>query len=194
MGLLDKDVRFGSLKLTPEAWQVLKGSATVEAYLKEKAIEHGSSGDKDYDTALFEILRAERKRIADDAKLPPFTIFHDRTLIEMATFFPQSLNSIGKMFGVGMAKLEKYGTIFVKLIKDYCENEGIKEKPKTGPRPIRRSKRRRYHEVGERFNAGESVKELAEHFEVLESTITEHLVKFAFEGNELRADGLVGIS
>ena len=194
MGLLDKDVRYGSLRLTPKAWQVLKNGATVEAYLKEKATEYSSSGDKDYDTALFEILRAERKRIADAAKLPPFSIFHDRTIIEMATFFPQTLNSIGNMFGVGRTKLEKYGAVLVRLIKDYCEKEGIKEKPKTGARSSRRSARRRYHEVGKRFNAGESVKKLAEHYDVLESTITDHLVKFAFEGNELKADGLLGLS
>ncbi len=195
MGLLEKDVRFGSLKLTPKAWEVLKGGAKVEAHLKEKAAEYGSSEDKAYDTALFEILRAERKRIADTAKLPPFTIFHDRTLIEMATFFPRSIDSLGKIFGVGRAKLEKYGEVFLRLIKAYAEKEGFEEKPKRDDaRPIRKSQRRRYHEVGERFNAGESIRELADSFEVMESTIIDHLLNYALVGNELRADGLVGIS
>jgi ATP-dependent DNA helicase RecQ len=195
MGLLEKDVKHGSLKLTKKGWGVLKGEAKVEAYLKERAGDYRTSEGKAYDTALFEILRAERKRIADNAKLPPFTIFHDRTLIEMATYFPRSLDSLGNIFGVGRAKLDKYGEVFVRLIADYAEKEGIEEKPRRHTaQPLRKSKQQRHHEVGERFNAGESIKELAESFGVLESTITQHLLKYAFEGNELRAEGLVGIS
>ena len=193
MDLLDKDAKYGSLKLTQKAWQVLKNGAKVEAYLKEKVSKYASSEDMDHDATLFEILRAERKRIADAAKLPPFTIFHDRTLIEMATYFPRSIKSIGKMFGVGRAKLEKYGKIFLRLITEYADSKGKDEKRKIGKPAARRSSRRRHHEVGERFNGGESVEELAKNYGVLESTIIQHLCKFANEGHQVRSEGLFEI-
>ena len=50
--------------------------------------------------------------------MPPYVIFHDRTLIEMAALKPQSLSAFGELQGVGRSKLEKYGSTFLKVIED----------------------------------------------------------------------------
>ena len=81
-----------------------------------------------HDRELFELLRKKRKELADAAGIPPFVIFSDRTLAEMSTFFPQSPDSMLKVSGIGGAKLDKYGSVFIGLIREYCEPRGIARK------------------------------------------------------------------
>lgn len=90
MGLLLQDTEFGSLKLTPKGWNVLRGKEEVIARMKqseETSIPRRASEDP-HDQDLFKLLKKKRKAIADHANVPPYVIFPDRTLIEMATFFP----------------------------------------------------------------------------------------------------------
>src|SRR6185369_2427662 len=88
----------------------------------------------EYNQALFAILRAKRKELADAAGLPPYVVFSDKTLVEMAAYFPQSLASMRNINGVGQVKLQQYGEMFVELVKSYCEEHAIAEKPKAGRR------------------------------------------------------------
>ncbi len=81
----------------------------------EVAKEKGSD-ELDYDPALFEQLRALRKRLADEKGVPPFVIFGDASLREMAYYLPQDLNSFRQIFGVGDQKLAQFGEIFISLI------------------------------------------------------------------------------
>jgi ATP-dependent DNA helicase RecQ len=124
-GLLIHEYEHGTLQLTPQAWEVLRGKETVMGRLEEARKETGglSKRGKDeldsHDAVLFEILRKKRKEIADQANLPPFTIFHDRTLKEMAVYFPQNRDSLASIHGIGAAKLEKYGNIFIEIIRQY---------------------------------------------------------------------------
>ncbi len=190
-GLIEKDLRFGSLKLTPKAWEVLKNNEPVMGYLKEREHKRKIQDDAyDYDTELFEILRGERKRLADISGLPPYAIFPDKTLVEMATYFPNSKQSLSGMFGVGRVKLDKYGDVFLQFIRDYCTEKGIEEKEKSFSKKLRKSERRRHHEVGEKFNEGSSIYELAEEYVVQQGTIMGHLHKFLMDGFPLRLDGL----
>ena len=68
------------------------------------------------DEALWEQLRACRKRLADDDGVPPYVVFHDRTLREMATRRPTTLSALLTITGVGQAKLERYGSEFLALL------------------------------------------------------------------------------
>jgi ATP-dependent DNA helicase RecQ len=74
-----------------------------------------------YDKTLFEILRKKRKALADEANLPSYVIFPDRSLIEMSAHLPQSKEAFSNIHGVGSRKLEAYGDVFVKLIREYCQ-------------------------------------------------------------------------
>jgi ATP-dependent DNA helicase RecQ len=70
--------------------------------------------------ALFEHLRALRKRLADENGLPPYVIFHDATLREMAARRPLTLNQFAELPGVGRAKLERYGDQFIAAMRDHA--------------------------------------------------------------------------
>jgi len=120
-GLLVQELEHGTLKLTGKAWEVLRGKETVMGRLKEGDVilKRREEDQGQYDPALFEMLRKKRKELADQANLPPFTIFHDRTLKEMALFFPQTRESLAAIYGIGAAKMEKYGHVFLEIIRQY---------------------------------------------------------------------------
>ena len=72
---------------------------------------------KDYPhDPLFEALRARRRELAAEAGVPPYVIFHDSTLREMAEQKPVTLAALAQVSGVGEAKLERYGAAFVEVI------------------------------------------------------------------------------
>jgi ATP-dependent DNA helicase RecQ len=131
-GLMVQDMEFGSLKLTEKAWDVLKEKENVFGRMEEERVVGTSEEDdhRDYDRELFESLRKERKSLADNSRVPPYVIFPDKTLIEMATFFPQSMNSMLDIHGIGAIKHEKYGPVFLNIIQEHCRIQQIEERAK----------------------------------------------------------------
>ena len=76
----------------------------------------GPSLDREGAT-LFDALRALRKRLADEQGLPPYVIFHDATLREMAEQRPATLHEFARIRGIGEAKLSRYGERFIEAIR-----------------------------------------------------------------------------
>jgi ATP-dependent DNA helicase RecQ len=194
-GMLTQDNRYGSLKVTPKAVEVLRGNEKFLGILEaEKTVAPNveKALAVEHDHALFEILRQKRKNLADAAHVPPYVIFSDKTLIEMATYYPTSQNGMKKIFGVGSRKLTKYGQIFIDVIAKYCnENhlvEGRRPGTKTSMESPGKEREPRHLQVGEAFNAGASVQELMEQFNVQEGTIINHLSKYILDGHSLRSD------
>jgi ATP-dependent DNA helicase RecQ len=110
---------FGGLSFGPGAKPILKGEAKLEIVLpprrtgrkaRVRAEEAGSP--------LFEALRAKRREIASASGVPPYVIFHDSTLREMAALRPASLAAMAELPGVGAAKLERYGAAFLEVIRE----------------------------------------------------------------------------
>ncbi len=89
--------------------------------VQEKAVE--PEKDAGYDGGLFEVLRVLRKKLADAENYPPYIIFTDASLKQMAALYPRTLSDFRKINGVGDKKLEKYGAVFVKEIADYYEKQ-----------------------------------------------------------------------
>ena len=75
------------------------------------------------DKALFEALREKRMELAKAQGVPPYVIFHDRTLLEMAALRPSTLDALGEVSGVGAAKLERYGEAFLTVITAFPARE-----------------------------------------------------------------------
>jgi ATP-dependent DNA helicase RecQ len=135
-GIIVQDMEFGSLKLTDKGWEVLKDQLTVWGQLEQQpavapaTCDTNKIDDLDYDRELFEILRRTRKELADESGVPPFVIFADKTLVEMATFFPQSSDSLLDIHGVGAVKCRKFGALFQDIIGRFCREHQIEERPK----------------------------------------------------------------
>ena len=85
------------------------------------AVEAG----EDYDEALFLRLRRLRKIVADLERVPPFVVFHDRSLKEMAKCYPRTGVALLDIYGVSEGKLQRYGRRFLDAIDKHCVEEGI---------------------------------------------------------------------
>ena len=128
-GLIDQTQDgYSVLSLNADSWEVLRGERTVSiarALGIARAVTgvraRGASGKHPAaaEDALFERLRALRKRLADDTGLPPYVIFHDSTLREMAERGPLDLNQFAALPGVGQAKLARYGEQFIAAVREH---------------------------------------------------------------------------
>ena len=79
------------------------------------------------DKELFEKLRSLRTTIAQKYGLPPYVIFHDRTLHELVSYLPQSLDEMHGIHGIGEAKRENYGQQFLEVILEHVKTDGTKD-------------------------------------------------------------------
>ena len=123
---------YGALQLTEECRPLLKGEHTVE--LRKDPVVRKSTGrssgtrsgsairDQITDPAGWDALRACRKALADKQGVPPYVIFHDTTLFDMLERKPGTLDELAEVSGVGAAKLEKYGAIFLETIATLQES------------------------------------------------------------------------
>ncbi len=131
-GLMSQDMEFGGLKLTPKGWEVLRGDMPVGGQLEQEAAPRvntpAKAGELNCDGRLFEILRKKRKQLADDSGVPPYVIFSDKTLVEMAAYFPQSTEGLMDIYGIGAVKLDRFGALFLDIIRRYCRENNISQR------------------------------------------------------------------
>ena len=114
--LQDKD-NYGILKLTPAAWELMKGERTLElrSFDEPERVskpEAASDLPKDH-KELFERLRVLRKNIADKGNIPPYVIFHDSTLRDIVARLPKTKEEFLNVSGVSETKASKYGKLFL---------------------------------------------------------------------------------
>ena len=190
MGYLKQEGEYRTLSLTPKALEALRKRAPIMGVLQEAERVKKKEGKKEeieYNHALFAILRQKRKEMADEAGVPPYVIFSDRTLTEMAAYYPQSTAGLLNISGVGQVKLYQYGDAFLDVIRAYSEKHGLKEKQKEAPRE-KSDSNRRYVIVAEAYNAGDTVDDLMRRYGVAVGTILDHLSRYLAAGNALRKD------
>ncbi|MBT0663494.1 DNA helicase RecQ [Geobacter pelophilus] len=125
-GYLQQDLaNFSVLKLTPSALPLLRGEERLVlakprikvAEAKKEPRRRGTVLNMEYNEDLFQSLRALRKRLADEQNVPPYVIFSDATLAEMAALRPLDSEALLKVNGVGVQKLGRYGAAFLEVIR-----------------------------------------------------------------------------
>ncbi|QDZ08917.1 DNA helicase RecQ [Sphingomonas panacisoli] len=113
---------FGGLEFGPAAKALLKGEAELSLIVppKRERRRRGSAGGgaNPIGDPLFEALRDKRRELAQEGKVPPYVIFHDSVLRDMAAMKPGSLSALGTISGVGERKLEAYGDAFLQVIRE----------------------------------------------------------------------------
>jgi ATP-dependent DNA helicase RecQ len=195
MGYLKAEGEYQTLSLTPKALEALRSRSKILGQLQEvteRASKQANQDELEYNHALFALLRSQRKELADEAGVPPYVIFSDRTLVEMAAYYPQTEARLLDISGVGQVKARQYGAAFLALIREYCQKHKISEKARPASRKKESAAQKseagaRSVLVGEAYQAGESLASLMERYKVTAGTIIDHLVRFSAAGNTLRA-------
>lgn len=128
-GLINVDYNgYGGLFLTEESRPVLRGERTIQmrhdpvaVARSRKAIRKVADPLDDRLEPLLVALKQKRRQLAEEQRVPAYVIFHDKTLVEMAERIPKSLNDLGRISGIGEAKLERYGEIFLEVLRSFGE-------------------------------------------------------------------------
>lgn len=127
-GYLESDMdAFGGLRLTQAARPVLRGETTVwlrqdcEGTKRVSKTERSANAKEAYaevaDDPLWHALKAKRMELAKEQGVPPYVIFHDSTLLEILNHHPSSLTEMGRISGIGQAKLTRYGDAFLEVLE-----------------------------------------------------------------------------
>ncbi|QCK16453.1 DNA helicase RecQ [Mangrovivirga cuniculi] len=133
---IEKDIdNIGVLKLTGKGKDFLKSPHDIKItkphdYSEltretEEEMDEPSAPTRGYDENLFSLLKDLRKKLASQKDLPPYVIFQDNSLEEMATTYPTDRDQLTKINGVGTGKVSKFGKPFIEAIKKYVEDNDI---------------------------------------------------------------------
>ncbi len=130
---LEKDIeRYGIVKVTHKGRDFVKNPFAIDFVKDHEYPETGEEEDispkenvKSYDKELFLLLKGLRKTVAQQKGLPPFVIFQENSLQEMATIYPVNKDNLTRVNGVGIGKATKFGKPFMELIQKYVEEKNI---------------------------------------------------------------------
>ncbi len=192
-GLLVKTGDYGVIELTKNGRAFLAGEdESVPRLLephrrpaKQTKLTDAESWEG-VDRALFELLRTLRRTLAQDMGKPPYVIFSDKTLRDMARKRPSTLAAMLHVHGVGKQKNEIFGQQFLELVDAHCEtislsrDEGLEmefESPST-PKPKGALRKQAEHEAFALFRAGHNVESAMEHLGRARSTIAGYLAAY----------------
>lgn len=178
------------IQLTDSSVDVLAGKTMVElikvAVKEEKRPKLVTEVSLPYIQELFDELRNIRTGFATSEKVPPYVVFSDATLVEMATYLPQNDWEMRKISGVGDLKFQKYGADFLRAIKDYClKNNLVSQIDLKSPKRANRQRTKRdgngkdtYRISLELFRDGRSIADIARERSLQPSTVENHLARF----------------
>ena len=184
--------QYPTIVLTEKSEDVLFGRTKVELFKvaekedkKEKSLV--SDVSLPYIQQLFDELKDLRTDFARQDSVPPYVVFSDASLIEMATYLPQTSSEMLKINGVGDVKLEKYGMDFLGIIVEYCDVNDLDSRIdlKTPKRSAKKQRVKRnakgestYSITLEMFTNGVSIEEIADERDLAISTVETHLVRY----------------
>ena len=205
-GLLEyNSIEYQTYRISQKGRDFLKYKEAIELNAPPvdefDAIDVSNTIETKYDDTLFQELRILRKQFAEDMNVPPFVIFSDVSLQEMAFYIPVNTEDFSKISGVGEQKLEKFGEQFISVISDFSEenNLGPKEIPKhKSTKKQGRSKSSgkkisadsRYKITKEMIEKEMSLEDIANHHGFRPSTIVRHIEVLLEGGEDLNLDYL----
>jgi ATP-dependent DNA helicase RecQ len=174
------------LALTEKSRSILSGeNVFLTKIISQK--EEVEATERPYERELFDKLKQLRRQWAENENVPAYIIFSDATLLELATYLPQSLLELSRVSGFGEIKMAKYGESFLQTIVDYCQVHGLTSliAQKTHKRR-RLSKQEKENDTKkitlDLFRSGRTPAEIAAFRGLTISTIEGHLAFYVFIG------------
>jgi ATP-dependent DNA helicase RecQ len=193
-GFLDERTDgFPILKLNEKSWEIMKRQRTVEIAIEAPREVQGRVRSLAVEVeGLFSILRSLRKQIADEQFVPPYVVFADRSLRDMAEKRPQTLTDFEEVYGVGSNKRDKYGKVFLEAIRTFCKEQGLPTSP-VSPDVVNLANSPSYSQMQtwELYRQGLTVQAIANARGMSPNTISGHLVELMDMGREVDINLLV---
>ncbi|MXY45975.1 MAG: hypothetical protein F4Y44_03110 [Chloroflexi bacterium] len=196
-GMLRKtSSEYATLGVTTEGRAFLKTRNELTLSRKKKPADatssstaRGQQSAPGYNAALFQHLRALRRRIASESGVPPYVVFGDATLQQMASRTPQDLNAMSRISGVGAVKLQQYGEEFLAAIHEYArDNDSMDRTAELRQRGESRGARiagSTYEQTKNLLEQGFSIEQVAQERDLSLSTIFAHIEMLVQTGENL---------
>jgi ATP-dependent DNA helicase RecQ len=189
--LLQVGDEYPLLKLNPGSWEVMRGERKVRLVQLARR-EKGERAPKiegvsweGVDRDLFEVLRALRRRLAEERGWPPYRVFNDVTLRELARIRPSSLERMRFVNGIGDAKMREFGQGFFDAVEEHCRRLGLTRDQGSAsarapePRlPMGTRPNAPRDQAFELFRRGASLEEVAQQTGRAASTVWEYLERY----------------
>lgn len=179
------------LSLGKKGKQALNDGAQImlQAPVMELKKEISGVDDLDYNQELFQILKDRRRQLAEEKQVPPFVIFGDRSLQEMAYYLPTDQPAFSRISGVGAVKLKNYADTFLDLIRDFCRAHGLVAPARPAADipsiEVKTKTKRRYHQKTKELLAKKiPIDRIAKHQDLKPSTIINHIEKLLDAGEK----------
>lgn len=142
--LMKRGEEYPTLALTAKGKEFLKQRQTISLPKAVMSLDiriKKPMEDIQYDPGLFEALRALRHQIAKESNIPPFVVFSDVSLRQMAAYIPQTSGELLEISGVGSMKLQQYGERFLRAIQEYARAHGVQQQERRGTAKSAKQKR-----------------------------------------------------
>jgi ATP-dependent DNA helicase RecQ len=200
-GYLKKDIEsYGIVKLTEKAEKFLQDPYTITFQEDHDLNETEGSGEDELqqssgptssggasDQALLELLKALRKKIAKEKNVPPYVVFQDPSLEEMATTYPTTELELSQVNGVGMGKVVKFGKPFLTLINKYIDDNDIETSADLMVKTtVNKSKKKIF--IIQQIDRKIDLEEIAEAKEMAADEIITEIESICFSGTKLNLD------
>jgi len=197
--LFQNSEKFNILELTDEGRAALRArkKITLTKPVTSTEPEKQRVGEIACDEALFEKLRQLRKQLADERAVPPYIVFSDVALRQMARFYPANGPEFSRISGVGEKKLREFGAVFLREIAAHLQtnprqmfaDDSFTEPDLPRPRPSRLTDTVR--ETLHFFRSGKTVSEIARLRDLRDGTIFSHLEEAMLAGEAIDVNALV---
>jgi ATP-dependent DNA helicase RecQ len=191
------------LKLNAASWQVLRKQIAVAVAVPKDFAPSPAEASTQDDTPevaqLLTVLKALRKTLADQQSVPPYVVFPESALRQMAQTRPQTMEAFSQVSGVGSRKLAQYGEVFTDAIRQFCADYGLESDPGAAGRRDRPPRERRqtmgdtHRHTLELHRQGLSMAEIADQRGLKSSTIANHLEQLIRQGEAVEVDNLVAV-
>jgi ATP-dependent DNA helicase RecQ len=185
LGYINKtDGQYPILSISTKGMKFLNSDEILELSKPDKEVAL-KKGELDYNDELFNILRDLRRKLAEEAGVPPFVVFGDVSLREMAYYFPRDSKSFSKISGVGAKKLDQYGDIFLEVINYFTKMNKLVSPEKTEAIDIKVKQPTYFLKTKELIQKKVSIVRIAKHEKLSQDTIINHIEKMIDAGEVL---------
>lgn len=196
-GYISKDIEnLGVLKLTTKGKSFRKKPTSFTIQMEDASeessedVELKGSGGGASDPILFSMLKDLRKKIAKKLDLPPYVIFQEQSLNDMAMFYPVTISELSNISGVGQNKAQRYGAEFVELISSYVKENEI-ERPEDIRIRIVPNKSKLKVSIVQLIDRKVSLEDIANNFNLEFDELLDEIEGIVYSGTKINIDYII---